>query len=120
FRDMQRSRSFVLDRLLCVLRDACDETVVQPKTVDAEAKERIDVPLDVRREDPRGRLRGAAAGAAHIDDADARAARCELMGDRASDDAAADDGDPHAPIVPATAVNWIPAFRHRDICTASV
>jgi hypothetical protein len=37
----------------------------------------------------------AATGRPHVDDADVRAARGQLFGDRGADDAGADDDDPH-------------------------
>ena len=49
--------------------------------------------FNVRREHPGGRLRGAAAGHAIVDDRDGNATRRKLARDRASDDARSDDED---------------------------
>ena len=51
--------------------------------------------FDLWRENAGGRARGATCNSTRIDEADARAARRELVGNRAAHDASPDNGDVH-------------------------
>lgn len=86
------------------------------------------MPFDIGSEDPRGRLRGTAAGAAHIDDPNGGAARRQCMGDRAPDDAAAHNRNLHPAIVltaaefalPFACVGYLPTVSPQPGRRASI
>ena len=66
-----------------------------PRLRSAERQQRRVVPFDVGSKDARRGPCGAAAGNAAVEDANARAARGQLVRDGTADDASARDGDVH-------------------------
>ena len=102
-RNLLKSNATTFDRLLRIGRYTRHELVVERQAIYAKPQKRIEVPFDVRGQDSRGCLRRAAAGAAHVDDPDVRAARPKSVSDRAPDDAAAHNRDLHDAIVLTTA-----------------
>ena len=79
--------------------DARDETVVEVEAAEPQSEQRLGVSFDVRREHAGRRARGALAGPRGSISRTSVAARGELVGDGAADDAGANDRDPHVRIL---------------------